>query len=70
MINYYILTFFIVQSCILHLILGSVSLICYFFIYKAFMLNIIMQLNISVRLTPQVTTIICHHMKQILLKEK
>jgi len=29
-----------------------------------------MQLDISARLTPQVTIIICHHMKKILLKEK
>jgi len=33
------------------------------------MLCIIMQLDISARLTPQVTTIICHHMKKILLKK-
>jgi len=29
-----------------------------------------MQLDISARLTPQVTTIICHHMKKILLKKQ
>jgi len=29
-----------------------------------------MQLDISARLTPQVTTIICHHMKKVLLKKK
>jgi len=29
-----------------------------------------MKLDISARLIPQVTTIICHHMKIILLKEK
>ena len=35
------------------------------------MLGITMQLDISTRLTPQVTTIICHHMKKkVLLKEK
>ena len=28
-----------------------------------------MQINISVMLTPQVTTIICHHTKKILLKK-
>ena len=28
------------------------------------MLSIIMKLDISARLTPQVTTIICHHMKK------
>jgi len=28
-----------------------------------------MQLNILARLTPQVKTIICHHMKKILLKK-
>jgi len=33
------------------------------------MLDIIMQLDISVRLTPQVTTIICHHMENVLLKK-
>jgi len=27
-------------------------------------------LDISTRLTPQVTTIICHHMKKILLKKE
>ena len=34
------------------------------------MLGITMQLDISARLTPQVTTIIFHHMKNILLKQK
>jgi len=29
-----------------------------------------MQLDISAKLTPQVTTIICHHMKKNLLKKK
>jgi len=29
-----------------------------------------MQLDILARLTPQVTTIICHHMKKVLLKKK
>ena len=33
------------------------------------MLSITMQLDISVRLTPQVTTIICHHMKKVLLQK-
>jgi len=33
------------------------------------MLGITMQLDISARLTPQVTTIICHHMKKLLLKK-
>jgi len=28
-----------------------------------------MQLDISARLIPQVTTIICHHMKKVLLKK-
>jgi len=34
---------------------------------KVFMLG--MQLDISARLTSQVTTIICHHMKKVLLKK-
>jgi len=34
------------------------------------MLGITMQLDILARLTPQVTTIICHHMKVLLKKEK
>ena len=34
------------------------------------MLGITMQLDILVRLTPQVTTIICHHMKKVLLKRE
>ena len=34
------------------------------------MLDITMQLDISARLTPQVTIIICHHMKKILLKKR
>ena len=34
------------------------------------MLCITMQLDISTRLTPQATTIICHHMKIILLKKE
>jgi len=29
-----------------------------------------MQFDISARLTPQVTTIICHHMTKVLLKKK
>jgi len=29
-----------------------------------------MQLDISARLTPQVTTIICHHMKKVFLKNR
>jgi len=33
------------------------------------MLNVIMQLQISARLTSQVKTITCHHMKKILLKK-
>jgi len=33
------------------------------------MWDITMWLYISIRLTPQVTTIICHHMKKILLKQ-
>ena len=33
-------------------------------IIKTFMLGITMKLDILVRLTPQVTTIICHHMKK------
>jgi len=33
------------------------------------MLGITIQLDISARLTPQVTTIICHHMKKVLLKK-
>jgi len=38
-----------------------------FFLYKVFMLSIIMQLDISAKLTPQVTIIIY---EKILLKEK
>jgi len=34
------------------------------------MLGITMQLDISVRLTHQLTTIICHHMKKVLLKKE
>jgi len=34
------------------------------------MLGIIMLFDISARLTPQVTTIICHHMKKVLLKKE
>jgi len=33
------------------------------------MLGITMQLDISARLTHKVTTIICHHMKKVLLKK-
>jgi len=33
------------------------------------MLGITMQLDISVRLTPQVTTIICHHMEKNIIKK-
>ena len=36
---------------------------------KAFMLGITMQLDISTRLTLQVTTIIRHHMKKVSLKK-
>jgi len=42
-----------------------------FFNYKnTFMLSLTMQLDISVRLTSQVTTIIYHHMKKVLLKKE
>jgi len=34
------------------------------------MLGITMQLDILARLTPQVTTIICHHIKKILLRKE
>ena len=34
------------------------------------MLSLTMQLDISVRLTSQVTTIIYHHMKKVLLKKE
>jgi len=34
------------------------------------MLGITMQFDISARLTPQLTTIICHHMKKVLLKKE
>jgi len=34
------------------------------------MLGITMQLKISTKLTPQVITIICHHIKKVLLKKK
>ena len=34
------------------------------------MLGITVQLDISARLTPQITTIICHHMKKVLLLKK
>ena len=34
------------------------------------MLGITMQLDILVMLTPQVTTIICHHMKKNIIKKK
>jgi len=34
------------------------------------MLGITMQLKISARLTSQVTTIICHHMKKVLLNKR
>ena len=33
------------------------------------MLGITVQLDILATLTPQVTTIICHHMKKVLLKK-
>ena len=34
------------------------------------MLGITMLVDISIKLTPKVTTIICHHMKKVLLKTK
>jgi len=34
------------------------------------MLDITIQLDISSRLTPQVSTIICHHMTKLLLKKR
>jgi len=42
----------------------------FFFYYKVFVLGITMQLDISTKLTPQVTTIICHHMKKNIIKKK
>jgi len=41
-----------------------------FFFIKVLMLGLIVKLDISVRLTLQVITIICHHMKKVLLKKK
>jgi len=41
-----------------------------YFFYKVFVLGITMQLDISAKLTPQVTTIICHHIKKKLLKKE
>jgi len=38
-------------------------------IIKTSMLGITMQLDISARLTPQVTTIICHYMKKNIVKK-
>jgi len=38
--------------------------------YKVFVLGITMQLDISAKLTPQVTTIICHHMKKNIIKKE
>jgi len=40
------------------------------FFYKVFVLGITMQLDISAKLTPQVTPIICHHMKKNIIKKK
>ena len=34
------------------------------------MLGIIMKFDISIRLTPQVTTIICHHIKKIIKRKQ
>jgi len=42
----------------------------YLFIIKAFMLDITIQLDISSRLTLKITTIICHHIKKIVLKKQ
>jgi len=41
----------------------------FIFFIKVFMLGIIMQFDISVGLTHQVITIICHHIKNVLLKK-
>ena len=41
-----------------------------FFLYKIFVLGIIMQLDILDKLTPQLTTIICHHMEKSIIKKK
>jgi len=37
---------------------------------KSFHVRYYYALDISVRLTPQVTTIICHHMKKNIIKKK
>ena len=42
----------------------------YFFYYKIFVVGIIMQLDISVKLTSQVTTIICHYIKKNIIKKR
>jgi len=39
------------------------------FLIKAFMLGITIQLGISARLIPQLTTNICHHIRKLLLKK-
>jgi len=41
-----------------------------FLLLKFFMLGIIMQLDILDKLTPQLTTIICHHMEKSIIKKK
>ena len=48
----------------------SLYVLILFFFYKVFVLGIVMQLDISAKLTPQVTTIICHHMKKKILLKK
>jgi len=50
-------------------IIYILNIINIFFI-KAFMLSITMKLDTSARLTPQVTTITCHHMKKVLLEKR
>jgi len=51
--------------------LGGISHSLHIFFIKDFRLDIIiiMQLDILTILTPQVTIIICHHIKKVLLKK-
>ena len=50
--------------------LKNLSCFLIFFSIKVFMLGITMQLEISARRTLQVTTIIRHHMKKVIIKKK
>jgi len=65
-----ILRFLYISNFYLNKTLNNLEFVFIYFFYKVFVLGITMQLDISAKLTPQVTTIICHHMKKNIITKR